>query len=766
MLLACQLNPTCKGNSADDKSYKAAKITRVSCVLLWEAALREQRTTHVLDFAERTQSKHRSISQSLKMTDNTGEPPNYEFDLLDRRRSKFVLWIPGKYRDFQAPRLILGRYSDTGPRKLNVLNCQELEQSGEHPSLWELAPSKLKEPLTEGLTYHYWFEVQDTAPESYSTTLQLVTDPLAFALDYRICMNDDEKHRAPAAIFKYYQGNMVPCDIKGEALKRVATPVLASASTTSQWAENRQLVIYELPTTWVKGVLGSNHIEVDRGTFDDVRALLDKAAPGQNFAHLAVLASGNAILPELGVNAIELLPVADAKPIGEWGYATAHYFTPDADLGTASDLAFLSETMRKRGIRLFTDVVTAFGRDPYRFIDFETFHIRPQAEPANPDSRQSGNNGDKLREGWGGENFRYVKPLETYDPATGGKATLTPARSFHIAHLTRWMRDFGISGLRLDSVNNTGSWDFIREYRAAALALWRSVAPDPSQESRFLVVGEELSMPAGMLDGPEPCLDSLWNEPWQKRVRAVIVGEGAEGDNFEWTVRKMVDSRLDSARGFSTCTQAVNYITSHDVGGYRHERLCNYLRHSRVGDVARRAKLAHVCLLTSFGIPMILAGEEFCDEHDRPIENAKQVDPVNWARLDDPWRRGVFDYVKRLVSLRTKCPALGSDNASTFHVDLSRQGGVVAWKRGGNGTPPVVVVANFSDENTPGTEYYVPNWPDRSNTGWREVTEGRKVSSARVGREPLGRWEAKVYTYWPPPQDLLETGQPPDQGSG
>jgi len=76
----------------------------------------------------------------------------------------------------------------------------------------------------------------------------------------------------------------------------------------------------------------------------------------------------------------------------------------------------------------------------------------------------------------------------------------------------------------------------------------------------------------------------------------------------------------------------------------------------------------------------------------------------------------------------------------------------MAWRRGGggSGTDPVVVVVNFTDDNTPGSEYAIPNWPDRGRAGWREVSQGRDVPPEWVGREPLMAWEAKVYTCWRP----------------
>jgi pullulanase len=66
--------------------------------------------------------------------------------------------------------------------------------------------------------------------------------------------------------------------------------------------------------------------------------------------------------------------------------------------------------------------------------------------------------------------------------------------------------------------------------------------------------------------------------------------------------------------GFADSAQAVNYIASHDVEGFRRERLFTILRNFT--EKENWIKLAFACLLTAVGVPMILAGEEFADQHD------------------------------------------------------------------------------------------------------------------------------------------------------
>ncbi len=153
---------------------------------------------------------------------------------------------------------------------------------------------------------------------------------------------------------------------------------------------------------------------------------------------------------------------------------------------------------------------------------------------------------------------------------------------------------------------------------------------------------------------------------------------------------------------------------------------------------------------------MILAGDEFADEHDlldasgNVSDNSKQVDPVNYSRLAHDWRRRIQEYVARLVKLRTSSRALSENDTDFIHVDFSGKR-VLAWRRGGSVSDPVVVVANFSDFGTdttrPSAEYRVANWPATpAGRRWREVTQDRDVPPEWVGREPIFAWEAKVYT--------------------
>jgi glycosidase len=364
------------------------------------------------------------------------------------------------------------------------------------------------------------------------------------------------------------------------------------------------------------------------------------------------------------------------------------------------------------------------------------------------------------------------------------------------------MQDFQIDGIRMDSVENIANWDFIRDFKDSAREQFKQRYPaaGSAADAKFLVVGEELEMPPELLSSKR--LDGLWNDRFQGLVRAALLGDNVDGLNFEDTVRRAIDCRIEGV--FDDGARAVNYLTSHDVEGRRKERLYNLMRagvslpsseplfdrsaiESDVRDSIqregrepgadelresanqimlhlarlRRIKLGFACQMTAIGIPMILAGEEFGDEHDLfdargnvTHQGGKQVDPVNFSRFDDPDRRELFEYVRRLVHLRTSHRALSMNETRFIHVDFDAGKRVVVWKRGQD-NDPVVVVANFSDFTTPNAlspsaEYFVPNWPNTpAGRHWFEVTQSRHVNTGRQNLESIFAWEAKVYRLEP-----------------
>ena len=145
------------------------------------------------------------------------------------------------------------------------------------------------------------------------------------------------------------------------------------------------------------------------------------------------------------------------------------------------------------------------------------------------------------------------------------------------------------------------------------------------------------------------------------------------------------------------------------------------------------ALAAAVLLLTSAGIPMFLAGEEFADVHDleHGDDRLKMSDPVDWRRLDQPGHRALWNAVGDLVKLRTSHPALQRDEIEFFyfHPGIDDDDGVrvFAYCRGG-GRPlgrdgQVIVVANCGPHEFPAFDLPWP-WTET----WRLKERGPPVA--------------------------------------
>ena len=104
------------------------------------------------------------------------------FDLLQRKRTHFVLWRPAVTNP--PPALDIGTFRAGNPPSFERLNRFDLAPSPVSADLWELAAAACS--LVDGRVYHYWFEVTNANPKVSSPARILCTDPTAATVDWRL----------------------------------------------------------------------------------------------------------------------------------------------------------------------------------------------------------------------------------------------------------------------------------------------------------------------------------------------------------------------------------------------------------------------------------------------------------------------------------------------------------------------------------------------------------------------------------------------------
>ncbi|MDX2229201.1 MAG: alpha-amylase family glycosyl hydrolase [Leptolyngbyaceae cyanobacterium bins.349] len=438
---------------------------------------------------------------------------------------------------------------------------------------------------------------------------------------------------------------------------------------------DRELVIYELH---VADFTGGEDDPKARGKYHHVIEKLD-------------------YLCELGINAIELMPVKEYPGDYSWGYNPRHFFATESSYGSTAELKQLIDECHRRGIRVLMDGIYNHSEAacPLTQIDHDYWYHH---EPRDPENN------------WGPEfNYEhYDENLQTY-----------PARWFIGDTVRYWVSEFHLDGIRYDAARQIANYDFMH---------WIvQEAKNTAGGKPFYNIAEHIPETTSItnIDGP---MDGCWHESFYHTVLQHIIGETFDLD----PLKDVLDAKR---QGFMGLTNVVNYLTNHD-----HNHVMADLGDRGIfnDDAFRRRRLGAVLVMTAMGIPMIWMGEELGEAKSKTTDPAK----VDWTLLKNDLNRHLFEYYKGLIALRKTNPALHTENIEFFHENPESR--VLAYTRWNDEGSRVVVVANFSDHFLAG--YTIPNFP--SDGIWHEWT-GNYDLEAGGGNlmTDLGAWEAKVFVW-------------------
>ena len=443
--------------------------------------------------------------------------------------------------------------------------------------------------------------------------------------------------------------------------------------------DNHELVIYEMH---VADFSGGEDDPYKRGKYEDAIAKLD-------------------YLRELGINAIELMPVNEYPGDYSWGYKVRHFFATESSYGSTEDLKRFIDECHGRGIRVFIDGIYNHTDEecPLMLIDRNYWYYEYRHYPEDPANY------------WGPE-FNY----DNYDE----KLDVKPAWKYVGDVVRYWVQEYHIDGIRFDAVRQLANYEFL-DWLAKQSK--KNAAPKP-----FYNIAEHIPDTSTVVS-PEGPLDACWHESFRYFIIPHICGETFELEKL----KEVLDPRR---QGYGAATNVINYLATHD-----REHLIRELGERGLFDEAAfgRAKLGAVLLMTAMGVPMLWMGEEF-GEHNRKSETVTQPKKIAWPLLERDLNRDLFEYYKKLIALRKQNLALSSDNIEFFHENPEAK--VLAYSRWHEEGSRVVVVANFSDNFLSG--YQVPNFPGAGT--WHEWIGDYDVEAGKDGIViDIGGYEAKVF---------------------
>jgi len=321
-------------------------------------------------------------------------------------------------------------------------------------------------------------------------------------------------------------------------------------------------------------------------------------------------------LAELGVTAIELMPIADFAGRRNWGYDGVLPYAPDAVYGTPEQLKELIDTAHGLRLMVLLDVVyNHFGPDGNYLRAYAKRFFR--SDGATP---------------WG-EAIDFRQP---------------EVRRYFIDNALLWLMEYRFDGLRFDAVHAIEDGDFLRELAAAVRG-----AVEPGRHVHLVL--ENDNNDAELL---RHGFDAQWSDDAHHALHVLLTGERSgyysdypepakalaralkEGFVYQGEASPYRDGKpRGSPSGDLPPTAFVMFLQNHDQIG-------NRAFGERIALLAERKAVAAatLLLLLSPQIPLLFMGDEwgetkpflfFTDHHDELAVLVREGRRSEFARFAD-----------------------------------------------------------------------------------------------------------------------------------
>lgn len=359
-------------------------------------------------------------------------------------------------------------------------------------------------------------------------------------------------------------------------------------------------------------------------------------------------------LKNLGVNAVQLMPVIEFDGNESWGYAPNFYFATDKYYGTPEAYKQFIDECHKRNIAVILDIVPnhAFGQCPMVQMYFDpNAGENGQTSANNPWFNQQATHPYSV-----GYDFNHESPA---------------TRQFFKDVFRYWITEYKVDGFRIDlskgltqknTGNDVGAWSAYDQSRVNIITDYynfiKSVNPDTYVILEHLAQNEEETVLAntGLL---------MWSA-MQNQYKQITIGY-QENSDVSWAYH--------ASRGWNY-PNLVDYMDNHDEERLMFNSLSfgNASGSYSIKDSLTAIQRSEMAAVQFFGIPGPKMMYEFSETgYDYSILfNGSRVasKPVRWDYMDEPAREHLNRVVGAMANLR-KCDAF---RYGSFTKDLAGLG--------------------------------------------------------------------------------------------
>ncbi len=443
----------------------------------------------------------------------------------------------------------------------------------------------------------------------------------------------------------------------------------------------------------------------------------------------AALAADLDYFCELGVTALELMPIAQFPGARNWGYDGVYPFAAQNSYGGPAALKQFVDACHRRGLAVILDAVyNHLGPEGNYFAEFAPYFT------------------ERYRTPWGAA-------LNFDGPASG------EVRNFFIQNALYWVRDCHIDALRLDAVHAILDHSPVTFLEDLAAAVHREAE---YLGRRIYLIAESADNDRRLATAPERGgygLDAQWNDDFHHCLRTALTGErsGCYRDYgaFDQLVKAYREGFAYSGE-YSEFRARRHGSSSCDIPGDRlvvfaqnHDQIGNRMRGDRLSAAVsfEDLKLAAGMVVLAPYLPLLFMGEEYAEDapfpyfisHSDPglIEAVRRGRQSEFAcfewqgAMPDPQAEATFlcaglarekraagaheiiwRFYRELIRLRKTVPALSSFAKDALQV-IARASAQILVAQRNAGAQRAIFIANFNAAAAP----FAFSWPAGS---WRK----------------------------------------------
>ena len=436
-------------------------------------------------------------------------------------------------------------------------------------------------------------------------------------------------------------------------------------------------------------------------------------------------------LKELGINAIEIMPVAQFPGDRNWGYDGVYPFAVQNSYGGPAGLKKLIDAAHQQGISVILDVVyNHFGPEGNYTSQFAPYMTETYKTP------------------WG-------MAMNFDDARSDG------VRNYFFENALYWFQNYHFDALRLDAIHaiyDLGAKHFLQELAEKVAALSKSVG-----RKLYLIAESDLN-DVRVIREPELGgygMDAQWSDDFHHSLHTLLTGEQIgyyqEFGKCEQLAKAYKESFIYSWE-YAPHRQRFHGSDASDRPGHQfvictqnHDQVGNRMLGERLSTLVsfEALKLAAGALLLSPNVPLLFMGEEYAEEapflyfvsHTDPdlvkavregrkkefsafhlegeYKDPESHDTFHESQLKWNWQEGkhkvMRELYQHLIQLRQSIPALKNLDRKNLEASAIEQDKLLFLHRW-DGKSQIFCIMNFNDKNV----NFKPTLP---NGNWQKILD-------------------------------------------